>query len=895
MRLLHRLTGGLRALVRQQRDELELDEELRAYLEEAAARHVAAGMSREQAFRAARAEIGSLEAVKDYTRESGWESRLDTLWRDLRYAARALRRAPAFAMTAVVTLALGIGANTAIFSVVNAVMLRPLPVERPHELIALAAVYPRGTDAAFSYAAYRQFASEGAAVIDTLAASSLTRSSVVIDRTPEPVRYKRVSGNYFSVLGVPAAAGRTLVPGDDRLPTGEPVAVLTHAYWTNRFGSDPAAVGRTIRLDGAAFTVVGVAPPGFFGESVGDAPDFWIPLTAQRNTPAYVWTGHSTTWLAVLGRLRAGITVEQARAALELVYARVRQDIATGMEPEFRNAVVESGLRVSDASTGAPRLREFFARPLQVLMATSGLVLLIACANVASLVLARAARRRREVAVCLALGAARGRIVRQLLAEAWLVSALGAAAGVLLAMWGTSALARLAAGSALSLSLDLGPDARVLLFTTLVAIATAILCGLLPGLRATRVDVSPALKHAGSTRAIARVPFGRTLVATQVAISVIVLVAAGLFVRSLLKLRDVNIGFDADRVLMLQMTAPTADPPPTPQERRDLYRRLLARAEQVAGVGAASVSATGAFTTNTWGNAITIDGVAPPPDAPHRTFANAVGARYFEVMGLTVLRGRAFSDRDAEGAPPVAMINETFARRFFGAADPIGRRVGLGAPARQMMTVVGVAENAKYVNVREDDRPMLYVPFTQHDQVLRSLEVRAMADPSALVGSLRQALSGVDPRVAVVAAAQLTEQVDASMVAERLIARLSAAFGLLALGLAAVGLYGLTAYVTAQRSLEFGIRMALGSGGNGLRWLVARDLMLLAGTGAAIGLPVALVAARIIASQLYQTAPTDPIAIAGGLVTLAIATLAAGYVPARRAERIDPLVALRCE
>ena len=897
MPVLHRLAGGLRALFRRRQDERDLDDELRGYLEAAIEDHVRGGMPREEAIHAARAGMGSLAAIKDHTRDAGWETAIETAWRDLRYAARVLRKSPAFSAVAVITLAFGIGANTAIFSVMNAVMLRSLPVERPEELVSLTAIYTRGTDAAFSYAAYRQFAAEGAHLMDAIAASSVDRVAITIGDVPEAARHKRVSGNYFTMLGVQPAVGRTLLPADDRLPPAEPVAVISDAYWASRFGRDPSVVGRRVRFNAMAFTIVGVAPRGFFGEGAGEAPDVWTPLTAQANAPKWIWNGHSTTWLRILGRRRPGVTLAQAQAGLDSVYARVRQDIAAEMErPEFRNGVLESRLAVLEAHGGSRRLRDTFQRPLQLLMGIVGLVLVIACANVATLVLARAAGRRRETAVCLAIGAGRRRLVRQLLAEALLLAALGAAAGLALAIWGTSALAALASSSALAISIDLGPDARVLTFTTIVTLGTVLAFGLLPALRAARIDPLPALRASGSSiRGRVRIPLGRTLVVTQIAVSLVLLVGAGLFVRSLFQLKNVDTGFDADRVLLLQLTPLVDQQGVTAADRRDLYRRLLERAEGVPGVRAASLSFTGLFNNGTWGNAITVEGFTPASGAVPRTFANAIAPRYFEVIGLEMVRGRPFSARDHEAAPPVAIVNQTFARNFFGDADPIGKHVGLGAAARTMMEIVGVAADAKYVDLREDDRSMLYVPFMQYDQNLRSLEVRTAGAPGGVAAALRRQLSAVDRRIAIVAATTLDAQIDASIAAERLIARLSATFGLLALALAAVGLYGLTAYLTAQRTGEIGIRMALGGKRRDVRWLVVRDLLVLVGTGVAIGLPIALGGARLFASQLYQVGPGDPLAILLGIMLLCLAALAAGYVPARRAARINPLSALRCE
>jgi predicted permease len=897
-RLLNRLIGGVHALFRKARVEQELDEELRAFLEASVEEKMRGGMARADAVRAARVEIGSLESVKDHTRDVGWEARLESLWRDVRYAGRTLRRSPAFSTVAVLTLALGIGANTAIFSVINAIMLRPLRVERPDELIALAA----DVDPAFSYSAYRTFAAEGAGIAEAFAASNVRRDAIALEGAPEPVDLKWASGNYFAVLGVAAALGRTLLPSDDRQPPGEAVAVLSDAYWARRFGRDPSVVGRTFRFRGAAFTIVGVAPRAFSGETVGEALDVWMPLSAQPRAPSWVWEGHSTTWLRILARRQPGITLAQARAGLEPVYARIRDEIAGGTDSaEFRTSVLNSRLVVSDASGGSSRLRDNLSAPLLILMGIVGLVLVIACANVANLLLARAAARRRETAVCLAIGAGRLRVVRHGLAEALLLAVLGGAGGLLLAFWGSSVLVGLVSG-ALPISLDVSPDGRVLLFTLVVSSATVVVFGLLPALRAARIDPLPTLKvGGGSGHGGMRVTLRRTLVVTQIAVSLVLLVAAGLFVRSLAKIKDIDTGFDPDRVLLFRVMPPVGEQPVPIQEKRHLYRQLLARAESVPGVRGASASFSGVFSGETWGNRIRVEGWVPRAGVTPRTFANSITPRYFEVMRIAIVRGRGFTAGDHETAPEVAVVNQTFARQFFGEANPIGRHVGFGSgepsagPSRGMMEIVGVAEDAKYTNLREERRPMLYVPFTQYDQSLGEVEVGTAGDPAALAATLHRELSAVDRRMAIVAMVDARDHVDASIVAERLIAKLSATFGLLALGLASVGLYGLIAYVTTQRTGEIGIRMALGAGRREVRRLVLRDTLGLVLVGMVIGIPAALAAARLVASQLYEVGPSDPLAVALGLATLSTAALVAGYLPARRAARVDPSVALRAE
>jgi len=883
------------------RSEQDLDEELQSYLEIAVEEKMRRGLSREEATRAARVEFGSVEAVKDNVRDVGWEAGVERLWRDVRYAARTLRRSPVFSLIAVATLALGIGANTAIFSVVNVVMLRALPVERPDELIALATAYPDATEAMFSYAAYRHFAADGARAAEPIAASRVRRDAITIDALPESVGYKWVSGNYFATLGVPALIGRTLQPADDQSPPGEPVAVLSHAFWTARFGRDPSVLGRTFRFKTTTFTVIGVMPRGFFGETGAEGPDIWMPLTTQPGAAPSTWRGHSTTWLAILARLKPGVTIVQARAAFAPIYDRVRDEIYQGAEgADFRKSVLASRLSISAASRGTSRVRDSLSTPLVVLMVLVGLVLLITCANVANLMLARAASRARETAVCLAMGAGRLRVARHGLAEALMLALAGGLGGLWIANWGSAALGRAISGT-LPISLDVSPDVRVLAFTLLVSFVTAIACGLAPAIRASNIDPLPALKIGhGSTGGGVRVRLRRALVITQIASSLVLLVVAGLFVRSLVNIGQVDTGFDTDGVLLVQVAPPVDKPPLSEEQQRNLYQQLIAAAEAVPGVRAASVAFTSALTGGKWQNAITIDGVVPPDGVTLRSLVNSVSSRYFTVMGIDVLRGRAFSDDDRVATARVAMINQAFAARYFGNADPLGKPIGLCSsdpcrPDAPRMEIVGITENSKYVALREEPRPIIYVPFTQSQTNLHELEVRTGGDAAAIAATLHRALSNVDPRLAMVGLTTMRDHVNSSLIAERLVAQLSVLFGAFALALAGIGLYGLIAYLTAQRTAEIGIRLALGAGTRTVLMQVLRESLMLFAIAVMLGLPLALIGGRLLASQLYGVGPGDPIALTISLITLATVAAIAGYMPARRASRIDPVTALRAE
>src|SRR5512143_761538 len=819
---------------------------------------------------------------------------MEAVLQDIRYAVRQLARSPAFTAVAVLTLALGIGANTAIFSVIDALMLRHLPVDHPEELVTLTATRPGDADEAFSYAAYTLFREEAARFADVVAVTRSDRASIAVAGEPELVYRKSVSGNYFSALHVPAALGRTLLAEDDRSPGGQPVAVLNYAYWTRRFGGDPTILGRTFTFKETAFTIVGVAPRGFFGETVGEAPDVWTPLTVQPGAPAWLWKGHSTTWLRLLARRRPGVTLAQARAVLDPLFERVTDEIAgETSDPQFRQQVRESRLGVANGSHGLSELRRRFSRPLGILMVVVGLVLLIACANLANLLLARAAARRREMGIRLAIGAGRLRLVRQLLAESLVLAGVGGGLAVMLANWSGAILVALPSRGPAPIPLDVGPDARVLAFTAAVALVTAIAFGLAPALRAARLDLLSAMKEpSGGGRSTARIPLGRALVIAQMALSVLLLVAAALFIKSLGKIRSIETGFEPDRVLLVKLAAPAVRDSLPEAELRRLYGLLLERAKSVPGVRAASLSFSGVFSRGTWGNQITVEGQTAPPGVVLRTLANAVSPGYFQVTGIPVLRGRTFVETDDERAPRVAVVNQAFARRFFGGADPIGRRVGL-VPAQDPMEIVGLVQDAKYADLREAPAPMLYVPYTQYPSQLRELEVRTAGDLVAVAAGLRRELAAVDPRLPVLDLLRMNEQIDASIAPERLIAKLSSVFGLLALALASVGLYGVMSYVVAQRTAEVGIRIALGADAGAVLRLVLRDMLPLVLGGIVIGVPAALVGGRFISSLLYGLSPRDPIAITIAIVILSAVAVVAGWLPARRATRVDPVVALR--
>ena len=890
------LFSRLRALVAKGHRDADLDEEIETHLALLADEQIRRGVAPGEAHAAAKAEFGGVLRTKEDVRHERGLALVETLVQDARYALRMLGRSPAFAAAAILTLGLGIGANSAIFSVVDTLLLKRLPVADPSELVTLKTTDPRNTDYNFSYAAFQQLRESTSGVVDLTAANRTRSIRATVEGQLVGVNRKAVSGNYFAVLGVPAEAGRIFTNADDTFGTAPPVAVLSHHYWSQRFGQDHRAIGRTIAIGATVFTIVGVAAAGFTGETVGETPDIFTPLTIQPEAPPFLWKGHSTTWLRLVGRSRIGRSMEEVHAALEPPFTAITRDIAAETKiASFRDQALRRRLVVEDGSRGLSPVRENLSTPLYLLMTVVVLVLLVACANVANLLLARAAARTREISLRVALGAGRLRLVRQLLVEALLLSAFGGTLGLLLGLWGADALASIASRTPLPLKFAVRLDLRMFAFTAAISLVAAIVFGLVPALRAARPNLIPALK--GDTAGMAARGFrlGRSLVVGQMAVSLVLLVAAALFVRSLVNLRTIDLGFEPDRVVVVGIDGSSSGLKIPAEQRRSIYARLLETAEGVPGVRAASLSFFGLFTASTWGNRITVEGRVAPPDEPEHTFANAITPRYFEVMGMQMLRGRAFTRYDRSETLPVAIVNETFARRFFSDTSPIGRHVGLGAPAETMMEVIGVVSDAKYSSVRKPAVPMLYVPFTQHDGQLGEMQVKTAADPAAVSAQLRRELADVDRRVAILGTFAMQDQIDASLLAETMMAKLLSLFSLLALLLSAIGLYGLIAYMASHRTVEIGIRMALGGDRRAVVWLVLRQALILVAGGLLVGAPAAFVASQLVRQQLYGLTPHDPIAIVLAIATLSVVAFAAACLPARRAAMLNPVAALRAE
>jgi len=828
----------------------------------------------------------------------------DEMFQDLSYGARMLAKSPGFTAVAALSLALGIGANTAIFSLMDAVLLRMLPVRQPEQLVLVNTAQTTGLENQYSYPVYEQFRDQQRSFAGIFASSFVDRWNIKTptpgaNGEPESVEGALVSGSYFSVLGVKPAMGRVFTMEDDRAPGGHPVAVISHRYWQRRWAGDPAAIGRTFTLNDTAFTIIGVAPPEFFGVSVGQAPDLWVPtmMKPQVYPGRNGLTDRGYTWAQIFGRLKPDVGLQQSQADLNLVFQRMQsQEDISQLSPQRQQEFRSQRIELTPAGKGLSELRRRFSQPLGILMAVVALVLLIACANVANLLLTRAAARRKEIAVRLALGASRLRLIRQLLTESALLAFLGGALGLLFAYWSGGVLLALASTGTSPIPLDISPNPRILAFTIAVSMFTGILFGLAPALRATRVDLTPALKDTapGSGGNAARYSFitgGRLLIVTQVTLSLLLLVGAGLFIRTLRNLKNQDAGFNREQVLIARIDAGGHKG----EQLTDLYRKLFERINALPGARSASF----AFQVFRGGESgiccIAIQGAPPLPEADRRVNAGYVAPKFFETMGTPLLQGRDFNLGDNENAQPVAVINEAAARHYFPDESPIGKRF---LWLKKEIEIVGVVKDAKHYGLREQAPRMFYLPLFQRGRP-NFLAARVAGDPmgkgAGIIAALRDEARAVDPKLSLLEITTLSAQVDASLVQERLIATLSGFFGLLALSLSSVGLYGVMSYTVSRRTAEIGIRMALGASAGRVMRMVLRETLLWVALGVALGLGAALATTRWVESLLFGLKPNDPLTIGlAATVLLAVAAVAA-YLPARRASRVDPMAALREE
>lgn len=824
---------------------------------------------------------------------------------ELTFALRALRRSPMFTAVAVICLGLGIGANTAIYSLLDQVMFRPLAVGDPGTLVVLDApganfgrfFGPR----AFSYPMYREIRDENQ-VFAGVAGRFPARLNLQMEGAAETVEGEIVSGNYFTVLGVGAAKGRTLLPQDDLQKGAHPLVVISFDLWMRRFGGDPGIVGRTLRINGRGMTVVGVAEAGFHGVEKGRRAEVYAPVM-MKTTLTPTWDGleeRRTMWLNLLARLKPGQTRESAQAGMEPLFKSILEreaaEMPGGVPQRFLERFRQRRLEVLEGGRGVEGQVEGTAgRPLQILMAMVGVVLLIACANVANLLMARASARQKEIAIRMSLGARRGQIVRQLLVESLVLAGVGAAGGLLVASWTGEALRGLLPEQMVRGGVAPGLDGRVLGFTFLVTVATAVLFGLMPALQATRPDLTVALKEqvSGARRLWGGLGARRMLVAAQVALSLLLLFGAGLFLRSLRNLQAIDPGFRAENLVSFQVDAALAGY--APERTAQIYDRMAASLAALPGVTMVSssdyqlLSGEASFVT------VRVQGYEAKPGEDMNPLVAEVGPGYFEALRIPVLLGREFSEGDRIGAPRVAIVNEAFAKYYFRGESPVGRRFGIG-DRNDEFEIVGVVKGGKYADLRQEGVRHVYLPWRQGERPGQlTFYVRTgFVGPEAME-QIRNAAASAAPGLAVTRMRGVEQEVDASLVNERLVALLCTIFGALATLLAAIGLYGVTSYAVARRTREIGIRLALGAGRGAVLGLVLREAAWMVVGGLGLGIPLALGVSRLISAQLYGLNPHDPIALGAAAALMAVVSVAAGLIPARRAAGMDPLGALRYE
>ena len=919
---LRNFRAGLGAFSDKPRVEREMDEELAGFLAESVREKMRRGMSLEDARRAARVEMGSVNVVKHQVWNARWEAGMDRIWADVRLGVRGLMKSPGFTLVAVLSLGLGIGGNTAIFTLIHQVLLRELPVEKPQEL----AIFGRsigggvngGIDLGVNDMATYEFARQlegnpgpfqSVAYYSSFNPQDAVRATGTDGRLGEAQQEQVsvVSGNYFQVIGAQPLLGRTILPNDAAVKGEGAVAVVSWHYWQQEMGGDRSALGRTITVNGTSLRVIGVMQKGFYGIRQGMQPaDLYIPMSmivVALPGPDLLQTGFY--FLHMFGRMQGAADLKQDQAWLDgQVQAYIRSQSGGKITPDREKEIARAGFKLLPGAQGVNALGSNFGASLKILMVVVGLVLLIACANLANFLLARAAARQRETATRLALGSTRGRIVRQSLVETLLLSMTGGMLGLLIAFLATQALIAFVAKDAASTTLDARPDGLVLLFTLGVSLATGLLFGLGPALSSAwsmgRMGAAAALGVATRTTTGSRAArfLPRVLVAVQVVLSLVLLVGAGLFLRSLNNLQKQDFGFERTHLLLAQFN-PTQNGY-TPEQAPALMRTVEERLSAMPGVTSAAMSLTPPISGGAWSNSWKMEGYTPAPKENMAPILNRVTGKYFETVGITIVHGRAIGPEDTETSMKAAVINETAAKRYFPKGDAVGKTVtfdngDLSGPWR----IVGVARDTMVSGPRDTKTEIMgYLPLAQMtggNRFVWAMEVRTAMDPKGAVTELRRAVASVDPNLAVTDVHTVQQEVDGFLMLEELIGSLTGIFSALALVLAAIGLYGVMSYAVVRRTSETGIRLALGAQTRAVLWMVLKEALVLLGMGLVVGLPLTFAVTRLIREQLFGLNAADPGTFALAIAVVGAMTVVAAWLPARRASRVDPMVALRCE
>jgi predicted permease len=910
MSLFRKLADGLWSLFRKEQVSKELHEELASFVEMATEEKMRDGMTRADAVRAVRLERGSLEVAKEVVYAAGWESVIEGIWRDLRFGVRSLRKSSGFSAVVVLTLTLGIGANTAVFTLLNAVMLESLPVPNPTQLYRLGdnnsccsmtGTQENGSFVLYSHPLY-EYLRDHTPEFEHLAAFSSYLEDLSVrgprDSAAEPYKGEFVSGNYFQMFGVHSSAGRLLTPGDDS-PTAPRMAVMSYRTWLQRFALDPSVVGSVLSIDGTAYTIAGIATPQFYGDTLrSDPPDFWLPLAGEPEQ----WRLQSANveWLYLVGRLKGGIAPDSVQARLTVELQQWLGSHRDVIPQRDWDEIPQQHIRLTRAARGVEQMQTDYSLALRLLATLSALLLLIACANIANLLLARGLDNQSQTAVRLALGGTRGRLICQLLTESVLLAATGGVAGLYVAYAGTHALLLLAFRGAHYIPISARPSVPVLVFAMLLSLATGIVFGIAPAWMASRSNPADALRGAGRATGGRSLKVQKSLIVVQVALSIVLLVSAGLLSRSLRNLEDQQFGFVTDGRLIVSLINLEAAGY-TEEKLPALYQRLEGALPQIPGVLSASLSTYSPLEGNNWSEYVSIQG-RPPDSSGTAPSWLRVGPHYFQTIGTRLLQGRLIDERDRPGAPAVAVVNDAFARRFFPKENAIGHYFGMTDLGHSGdYEIVGIVEDAKYQDTRGPAYPTFFLPLLQvrPGEPLRgwvsAIELHVAGRPENLEPAVRKGMAEVDPNLTVLRMVGFDEQVARNFNQERLIARLAVMFGLLAVILACLGLYGVTAYTVTRRTNEIGIRMALGADRRNVLGFVLRSALVQLGIGLAIGIPVALASGLVLAGQLYGVKSYDPSILTLAAVILAACALLAASVPARRATKIDPLRALRYE